>query len=595
VQPITAGVPSFGVEPVRTGLARNLSAVRPLVFGLLVTCAVIPVFLGLELLAEYRRALGEAERTTLAAARVAQRQVSQALQHIHLAFQSFDDDPSDDATLVVHHLGPEQHVALARLRNSSPLFVRLELIRPDGQIAASSETADPASAAPAQQISLLQHQQDVPARTLRFDEPLQLPDGVRVIPVSQRLITAEGQFAGILVAYVRLDYFADFFAALSVDSMNLMRADGVILARHPMLPGGGTVRVRVPEPAHNQAVEWTIRAPSQIDGRPSLLATSRVPGSDLYVVARLTQGSVLTRWARDMLPLTFAAGALLLAFAAVGLWLARSLKRRDDLVHVIVEAQETADVARAEAEAASNAKSNFLAQMSHELRTPLNAILGFAQVLEGEMFGKHVDARYREYGRHIRRSGDHLLQLINNLLDLSKVQSGNWVLDDGPVDLVASADWTLDILGQRAAEASVTLANAIPSDFPEVRADKRIVRQVLLNLVGNAVKFTPPGGRVSIAATRDSHGGVALSVRDTGIGIDPEDLTEILTPFGTAKRQATTAAHGTGLGLPLSKAFAELHGGTLDIQPAAGGGTIVTVLLPPSRVIEAPPLLIAAI
>jgi two-component system, cell cycle sensor histidine kinase PleC len=578
-------------------LARNLSATRPLLLGLLATCFVIAVFLGLELAAEYRRALGDAERATLAAARIGQRQVSQALQHIQLAFQSFDEDPTVTSTLVVRRVNSEQHAALWRIRNSSPLFSRLIVVDTEGRLAASSEQADPAPISFAEQ-TWFKAQINQIGTGLRFDEPLHIHDEVQAIPVSQRLMTPQGQFAGVLVAYVRPEYFADFFAALSVDSMNLLRGDGNILARHPVLPPGAPTFV--PEesgpqsqPSHIRGEEWTARRPSQIDGQASLLAATRVPNTDLFVVARLTQSTVLARWSRDVMPLALSASALLLAFAAVGMWLARSLKRRDALVHAIVEAQEAADLARAEAEAASNAKSNFLAQMSHELRTPLNAILGFAQVLEGEMFGKHIDARYREYSRHIRRSGDHLLQLINNLLDLSKVHSGNWVMDDGPVDLVASADWVLEILGQRATEASLTLVNAIPADFPEIHADKRILRQVLLNLVGNAIKFTPAGGHIRIEATRDPRGGVALSVRDTGIGIDPADIPEILTPFGTAKRQATTAAHGTGLGLPLSKAFAELHGGALEVRAAPGGGTIVTMLLPESRVIEAPPLLIA--
>ncbi|MDB5364685.1 MAG: two-component sensor histidine kinase PleC [Rhodospirillales bacterium] len=583
------------IEATQGGLARHLSATRPLLLGLLATCVVIALFLGLELAAEYRRALGEAERATLAAARIGQRQVSQALQHIQLAFQSFDEDPTVTSTLVVRRVNSEQHAALWRIRNSSPLFSRLIVVDTEGKLVASSEQAEPAPISFAER-PWFKAQINHVGTGLRFDEPLQIQDGVQAIPVSQRLMTPEGQFAGVLVAYVRPEYFADFFAALSVDSMNLLRIDGNILARHPTLPPGAPTVVPEqddPEPHGVRGEEWTTRRPSQIDGQPSLLATARVPNTDLVVVARLTQSTVRARWGRDVLPLALSATALLLAFAAVGMWLARSLKRRDVLVHAIVEAQASADTARAEAEAASNAKSNFLAQMSHELRTPLNAILGFAQVLEGEMFGKHGDARYREYSRHIRRSGDHLLQLINNLLDLSKVQSGNWVLDDGPVDLVASADWVLEILGQRATEASLTLVNSIPADFPELHADKRILRQVLLNLVGNAIKFTPAGGHIAIEAARDARGGVALSVRDSGIGIDPDDIPEILTPFGTAKRQATTAAHGTGLGLPLSKAFAELHGGVLEIRPAPGGGTIVTMLLPEARVIEAPPLLIA--
>jgi signal transduction histidine kinase len=258
-------------------------------------------------------------------------------------------------------------------------------------------------------------------------------------------------------------------------------------------------------------------------------------------------------------------------------------KARDELERRVAE--RTAELARARdaAEAANKAKTGFLANMSHELRTPLNAVIGFAEVLEGEVLGELGNSRYRDYARDIRESGTHLLDLINDLLDLSKAEAGKLVLTEEPVDLGEAVEVSIAMVQPRAEAAQVTLINDVPDALPPVTADDRKIKQVLLNLLTNAVKFTPAGGEVRIAVSQDS-GGVQVAVTDTGIGISAADLERVMEPFAQVDSSFARKYEGTGLGLPLVKSLVELHDGRLRIDSAPGEGTRVVVVLPAARI-----------
>jgi PAS domain S-box-containing protein len=236
--------------------------------------------------------------------------------------------------------------------------------------------------------------------------------------------------------------------------------------------------------------------------------------------------------------------------------------------------------ARDRAESASQAKSQFLANMSHELRTPLNAIIGFSEVISSALFGP-LDARYRDYAQDIHGSGHHLLRIINDLLDLSKVEAGRLDLHDGTVYIAALFETCRRMMNDRAAAAGVTL-DLEPTTL-EVSGDELRLEQVLLNLVSNAVKFTPSGGSVSVAARLASHGRVAVSVADTGIGMAAEEIPRALQPFGQIDNSLARPHGGTGLGLPLAKRLVELHGGMLTVDSEPGRGTTVTFVLPSER------------
>ncbi len=239
------------------------------------------------------------------------------------------------------------------------------------------------------------------------------------------------------------------------------------------------------------------------------------------------------------------------------------------------------------AEAANRAKSEFLANMSHELRTPLNAIIGFSDVINEEHFGAIGNPRYKSYVGDILLSARHLLTLINDILDVAKIEAGKLELEEAAAEPAELCRQTLRLVEDRAARAGIALACELPGDLPRLRIDPRKVKQILLNLLSNAIKFTPRGGRVELAAGRRADGGFGFSVRDSGIGIAPEDQPTALAPFGQVDSQLARKFDGTGLGLPLSRALANLHGGDLELDSAPGQGTIVTVTLPKKRVIEA--------
>jgi signal transduction histidine kinase len=249
------------------------------------------------------------------------------------------------------------------------------------------------------------------------------------------------------------------------------------------------------------------------------------------------------------------------------------------------EAEHGLRTARDLAEVANRAKSEFLANMSHELRTPLNAILGFTDLMLSETHGPIDNAHYREYLSDIHDSGAHLLALIGDILDMAKVDSGTYRLHEADVGLAAMAAGVLRLFREQARELGLTLVLDMPEGLPAVRADPRLLRQVLTNLLSNAVKFTPAGS-VTVAAAVDAAGAVRLAVRDSGIGMTAAEIHTALTPFGQV--ESTMARHrpGTGLGLPLVKAFTELHDGRLDITSTPRQGTTVTVILPPERVVR---------
>ena len=240
--------------------------------------------------------------------------------------------------------------------------------------------------------------------------------------------------------------------------------------------------------------------------------------------------------------------------------------------------------AKEEAASASQAKSEFLARMSHDMRTPLNAIIGFSEVVAGEMFGTVGSEQYRQYAQDIHDSGILLLNLINDILDLSKIEAGKFEVTNEPVDIGAIAAAAARPAGFQAEAANVSLTVDVAPELPQIICDWRAVRQILDNLLSNAVKFTPGGGEVTLTAHIDGDGRMVVAVADTGIGIAAADLDRVLEPFEQVDGAIPRPHEGTGLGLHLSRRLAELHGGTLDITSVVGVGTSVTVCFPKERV-----------
>jgi len=237
-----------------------------------------------------------------------------------------------------------------------------------------------------------------------------------------------------------------------------------------------------------------------------------------------------------------------------------------------------------EAEAANRAKSEFLAVMSHELRTPLNAILGFSEMLRQELMGPLGSPKYLEYSGDIHESGQHLLAIINDILDLAKAESGKLELSESAFDLNTEIETTMRMCQQKASESKVKFEFVPSKSGLHVFADERLIRQVALNLVSNAVKFTPAGGKVIVEVHLARETGATLTVKDTGIGIAAKDIDRVLRPFEQVESALSRRHGGTGLGLPYSKRVVEIHGGTLKLSSQVNQGTTVRISLPASRV-----------
>jgi signal transduction histidine kinase len=249
-----------------------------------------------------------------------------------------------------------------------------------------------------------------------------------------------------------------------------------------------------------------------------------------------------------------------------------------DRINVMKREREAAQSEARAQEIANRHKTEFLANMSHELRTPLNAIIGFSEVLSEKIFGE-LNEKQADYMKDIHGSGRHLLSLINDILDLSKVEAGRMELEVTEFDLPAALDNALTLVRERALRVGIALTNDVDPALGPIRADERKVKQILLNLLSNAVKFTPQGGRVSVAA-RLSGGEVSISVADSGIGIAPEDQVAVFEEFRQVGGDQARNAEGTGLGLALAKRFVELHGGTIRLESAIGKGSVFTFTLP---------------
>lgn len=235
--------------------------------------------------------------------------------------------------------------------------------------------------------------------------------------------------------------------------------------------------------------------------------------------------------------------------------------------------QAEAEIIKAKeaAESANRAKSSFLANMSHELRTPLTAIIGFSELMRDGVVGPPLADKQKQYIGHIWESGNHLLSLINDILDLSKVEAGKMELELGDFSLPDLVSKSLTFISERAVKRHVTLASTIEEGIGVIRADERKIKQVLYNLLSNAVKFTPSGGRVEIDVRKNGDGSIVTSVRDSGIGIEKADRAKVFTEFEQIDNEFSRKYAGTGLGMPLSKKFVELHGGKIDFESEGKG------------------------
>jgi two-component system cell cycle sensor histidine kinase PleC len=260
---------------------------------------------------------------------------------------------------------------------------------------------------------------------------------------------------------------------------------------------------------------------------------------------------------------------------------------KDALIGELEQAKAISDEARHRAEAANVAKSRFLAQMSHELRTPLNAILGFSEVMKSEIFGAHAVPVYKDYSADIHNSGVHLLNLINEILDLSRIEAGRYELNEEAVSLVHVVADCHHLLKLRASSRGITIHEVFEQGMPRIWGDERAIRQIVLNLLSNSIKFTPQGGEIWLKVGWTASGGQYLSVRDNGSGIAEDEIPIVLASFGQGSNSIKSAEQGAGLGLPIAKSLIDMHGGTFTLKSKIRIGTEVIITFPPERVMSA--------
>ncbi len=308
---------------------------------------------------------------------------------------------------------------------------------------------------------------------------------------------------------------------------------------------------------------------------------------------------VAIRCASQAEPIFIALAGLIIVLEAFFLFIARQLgdtardmvkfkAQKDTLIEELKHERDKAEAEKVKAEEANKAKSIFLATMSHELRTPLNAIMGFSEILKREMFGPLSVPAYKDYAGDIHHSGGYLLDLINDILDLSRIEAGRREIQEEPFDILACVVSARALLAGKAKEKSIAVNVEITASLPKLLGDLRGVNQIVINLLTNAIKFTPAGGQVVISAARNASGGIVMSVKDNGPGIPANELQTVLTSFSRGSLATKDAVDGAGLGLSIVKGLMDLHGGDVSILSELGRGTEVLLTFPAQRVLAGP-------
>ncbi|MGJ0425253.1 sensor histidine kinase [Methylocystis sp.] len=405
-----------------------------------------------------------------------------------------------------------------------------------------------------------------------------IPEHPKLMVMSRRINKLDGSFGGVIIAAIDPRIFIDFFTSVDTAAthrfMALMLSSGEVLYTGPDDSAGrDTILDYIGEEAVKSKQPRLVTADTRtFDGAVTVYAYMALKNVPIITSIIIDEKDFLGDWRKARVKdISFL--AIFTIFGSVLSYFALNMAKQ------IVRVEES----EAAAILASQAKSEFLANMSHELRTPLNAVIGFSEMLSAGYFGPLND-KQRERVQDINLCGTHLLQLISDILEFSKGEAGKLELNEEELDIHRAVEEATRIVAERAKAKHITLATEITPNLGLLLADKRKIRQILLNLLSNAIKFTPQHGKVTVSARIDNHGQLVLSVTDTGIGIAENDISTALAVFGQVHRNHSH--EGTGLGLPLCKMFAELHGGKLQLTSEVGVGTTVRIIFPDNRVVR---------
>lgn len=545
VNPATvAKVPAKG----RTVPARRQSGLPSWLISwpaVLVAAVLVASVAAILLLRDYQDVSADGQRRADSLAKIAAAHLQQTLSAVDVSMQILDRPP---AAFQTAGATPDLAPILARVTRIMPALSDMQVLGLDGQPVLGGKKAknqDPAA------VTAFDHHRDHPGDSIRLDwrGPLAAD-----LLISRRISNRDGSFGGVILGHLNPGYFADFFAALGANRATLHLVDGTALADF-----GAT------------------------DLGDSFTATQDLHGLPLSVDVSLSRQDILAAWysKRDV-GIALVASVILMLVGGVAA-LRRQLAQAMDFATLTSHA-EAESAARSRSEEVSRRKSDFVSQMSHELRTPLNAILGFSEVIKCASFGPVGQPKYQEYADDIHYSAQHLLSVINNILDLSKVEAGKWQMMDDQVTLNELFEALKRLAGERASRENVELSiNNLPSDLI-LRGDKRTLVQIMLNLTINAIKFAGPDRQVDLNVHNLADGSLAIAVADHGDGMTADELARAMRPFDAPMHGAKGRKQDTGLGLPLAAAFAELHGGRVELDSMPGLGTTARLILPAERV-----------
>jgi two-component system, cell cycle sensor histidine kinase PleC len=516
--------------------------------------------------------------------------VARTMETVDLTLRIVTENVVGDSARSGHDL---QLLLADRIRHS-PQMTGLMVIGPDGIVRSSAGDVPKPGTSLANSTHFIAARGSADIQVLAIDPATSRSANKHLIFVARRFVRPTGAFGGVVAAMLSADYVQRFLSTLHVGEQSviaLQTIDGVMLVRQPYQETSVGKSV-ASTPLFREWLPWAssgvFRAYDEDDKLWRIIGYQRIDRLPLVVHVALSESEALTNWRRTTLWQGMVGVAILMLAAATADTLHRQLQGRMRAHAQLSDTVRALEHARLAAEEGSRVKSQFMANMSHELRTPLNAVIGYSEILIEDAEG---DLRREQHLADLRRinvAGQHLLGLITDVLDISEIEVGRFELHEAPVDLAAVLGDCSRAIAARAQATALDLVSEPVNALPMVMADERRLRQIVLNLLTNAVKFTPPGGRIVLAAQMTAEGGIAVSVSDTGIGMKPEEIPLALETFRQVDGGLTRRQQGTGLGLPLARTLAELHGGTLVIASAAGHGTAVTVTLPRERVIRPP-------
>ncbi|MBI3505283.1 MAG: hypothetical protein HY059_10600 [Proteobacteria bacterium] len=548
--------------------------------GISALCALV----ALAIHVDRKTTLAAGEEEVAAKTEIVAAHVEQVLRAIDLSIRTLDDNAGTPADFEL----PKQdalQLKLQIIQKGMDALLGIAFVNAEGRVFASSTGTIVPSPDLRSRPYFRKHLED-PSLGLLVGAPIVGEPSLQIsIPVS-RGVFGGGAFEGVIAGRLDPAYFEQFFRRVDADSVALILADGTFLARWPRID-------LLNSPPHSSGKtpfeEW-----SPANARPKLALSPFENVERIYMVRSLRIAPlgiavsmdvdrILARWKirRNVLVLA----AAVISGLAVALMIVVGRRDRDKAARREAEALAAASRhMQSLALDASRRKSEFLAHMSHEIRTPLNAIIGFSEVMKDQVFGPVTPAKYQNYASDIHYSAEHLLSVVNNVLDLSKVEAGKWEQNLSEIPLVDLIGAARRLAAQNAERAGVRITvSRLPA--VSVRGDERMLRQILLNLLTNAIRFAGADRSVGVACMREADGALRLSVTDHGPGLSEQDVLRALRPFETASSTQARQRQDTGLGLPLARMFAEMHEGELTIESRPQAGTTVRLHLPASRIV----------